>query len=102
MVSFLIGLTVQSFKICVDTIVQAHVDEQYKGRVFTFYDMGFNGAFVLAGLVAVAVLPPGGLSTPAFLGIAVVYAACVVVLVDVSRRLGREALERGTEDLLRS
>ena len=26
----------------------------------------------------------------------------VMVLVDVSRRLGREALERGTEDLLRS
>lgn len=100
--SFFIGLTVQSFKICVDTIVQAHVDEEYKGRAFTFYDVGFNGAFVLAGLVAVAVLPPGGLSTPAFLGIAVVYAACVVVLVDVSRRLGREALERGTEDLLRS
>ena len=70
MASFFIGLTVQSFKICVDTIVQAHVDEEYKGRVFTFYDVGFNGAFVLAGLVAVAVLPPGGLSTPAFLGIA--------------------------------
>ena len=33
--SFLIGLGVQSFKICVDTIVQAHVDEGFKGRVFS-------------------------------------------------------------------
>ncbi|NHB84879.1 MFS transporter [Tessaracoccus sp. HDW20] len=67
-ISFLVGLSVQSFKICVDTIVQAHVDDRYKGRVFTFYDMAFNGAFVLAGVVAAFVLPPSGLSTAAFLG----------------------------------
>ena len=100
--SFLIGLTVQSFKICVDTVVQAHVDEEYKGRAFTFYDMGFNAAFVLAGVVAVWALPPTGLSTAAFLGVALAYAACAGALLAVSRRLGPAVLERGTEDLLRA
>ena len=99
--SFLIGLGVQSFKICVDTIVQAHVDEGFKGRVFTFYDMAFNGAFVLAGVVAAFVLPPTGLSVAAFLGIAATYAACAVAFAVARRRLGADTFERGTEDLTR-
>ena len=97
--SFLTGLGVQSFKICVDTIVQAHVDERFKGRAFTFYDMGFNGAFVLAGVVAGLLLPPHGLSAGVFAGIAVTYAACWLVLRWGVRRLGAATFEKGTEDL---
>ena len=97
--SFLIGLGVQSFKICVDTIVQAHVDDQYKGRVFTFYDMAFNGAFVLAGVVAAFVLPASGLSVAAFIGIAVAYAACAFAMASARRRLGASTFEEGTESL---
>lgn len=99
--SFFIGLAVQSFKICVDTIVQSHVDERYKGRAFTFYDMIFNSAFVLAGVVAALTLPPTGLSATAFLLIALGYALCAVVLWVVAARLGNTTLERGTEDLTR-
>ncbi|AQP50673.1 MFS transporter [Tessaracoccus flavescens] len=98
-ISFLIGLAVQSFKICVDTIVQAHVDDQYKGRVFTFYDMAFNGAFVLAGVVAAFVLPASGLSVAAFIGIAVAYAACAFAMASARRRLGASTFEEGTESL---
>ncbi|WP_040283790.1 MFS transporter [Tessaracoccus massiliensis] len=94
--SFFVGLAVQSFKICVDTIVQAHVGEQFKGRVFTFYDMGFNGAFVTAGVLAAFVLPPTGLSMVAFLGIAAGYLACAAWLSAAARRLGHAAFERGT------
>ena len=97
--SFLIGLGVQSFKICVDTIVQAHVDERFKGRAFTFYDMGFNGAFVLAGVVAGLLLPPHGLSAGVFAGIAATYAACWLVLRWGVGRLGAATFEKGTEDL---
>lgn len=97
--SFLTGLAVQSFKICVDTIVQAHVDEGYKGRVFTFYDMAFNGAFVLAGVVAAYVLPPTGLSMVAFLGMAATYAVGAVAFLIARGRLGAATFERGTEDL---
>ncbi len=97
--SFLIGLSVQSFKICVDTIVQASIDDRYKGRVFTFYDMSFNGAFVLAGVVAAFVLPVDGISAAAFVGIAVAYAVCAAVMGGARRRLGAETFERGTESL---
>ena len=83
-------------------MVQAHVDEEFKGRAFTFYDMGFNAAFVLSGVVAMGVLPATGLSAPAFVGVAVAYAACAAVLLAVGRRLGPAVLERGTGDLLRS
>ena len=99
MASFFIGLMVQSFKICVDTIVQAHVADGFKGRAFTFYDMIFNSAFVLAGVVAAVTLPPTGVSTAAFLVIAVVYAGCAAALWVISRRLPEGTLERGTEDL---
>ncbi|MGV8847628.1 MFS transporter, partial [Tessaracoccus sp.] len=64
--SFFIGLGVQSFKICIDTVVQAHVDERYKGRVFTFYDVGFNFAFVLAAVLAALTLPDTGVSRTGF------------------------------------
>lgn len=99
-ISFVIGLAVQSFKICVDTIVQAHVDEQFKGRVFTFYDMAYNGAFVLAGVLAAFVLPDSGLSVGAFLGMALTYAACAVVMAAARRRLGAATFEEGTESLV--
>lgn len=97
--SFLVGLGVQSFKICVDTIVQAHTDEGFKGRVFTFYDMGYNGGFVLAGVIAALVLPTTGLSVAAFLGIAVAYALCAVALGVARSRVGAAAFEKGTESL---
>ena len=88
-----------SKRVHVDTIVQAHVGEQFKGRVFTFYDMGFNGAFVTAGVLAAFVLPPTGLSMVAFLGIAAGYLACAAWLSAAAHRLGHAAFERGTGGL---
>ena len=98
--SFLIGLSVQSFKVCVDTIVQANIDGRYKGRVFTFYDMGYNGGFVLAGVVAAFVLPADGISVVAFAGIAVAYCLSAAWLAASRSRLGAETFERGTESLV--
>ncbi len=98
--SFAIGLTVQAFKIAVDTIVQAHVTETFKGRAFTFYDMGFNLALVTSGLVAIVILPPTGLSMAVFVAIALGYLACAAALLAGSARIGPEALERGTGDLV--
>lgn len=97
--SFFIGLAVQSFKICVDTLVQAHIDEAYKGRVFTFYDVAYNAAFVLAGVVAALALPITGHSVPVFVAMALSYAAGAVVLLAVAARLAPGTLEKGTEDL---
>ena len=94
--SFLLGLLAQSFKICVDTLVHAHVDADMKGRVFTIYDMVFNGAFVVAAVLAALVLPVEGLWLPAFLAVAVAYAGMAVWFAWGSARVGKASFEKGT------
>lgn len=98
-ISFFVGLAAQSLKICVDTLVQAHVAEEFKGRVFVFYDMLFNGAFVLAAVVVALALPETGVAAAGFAVLAAVWLALAVAFELVSRAIGRAAFERGTEDL---
>lgn len=60
--AFVLGVAAQAVKICVDTILQTAVQDAYRGRVFSFYDVVFNLAFVAAAVVGALVLPPGGYS----------------------------------------
>jgi MFS family permease len=62
--AFFLGLASQGIKIVVDTLVQTHVDDRFRGRVFSLYDVIFNVAFVAAAAAAAAVLPPTGKSYP--------------------------------------
>jgi MFS family permease len=71
--SFVLGLASQGIKICVDTFVQAYVDDAFRGRVFSLYDVIFNVAFVAAAAVAAVVLPADGKSYPVLAAIAVGY-----------------------------
>lgn len=64
-----LGLAVQGVKVCVDTTVQLAVDDDHLGRAFTLYDMVFNTAFVLASLLAVALVPATGLSGTVWTGL---------------------------------
>jgi MFS family permease len=57
-----LGLVAQGVKICVDTLVQQHVDDVFRGRVFSLYDVVFNVSFVAAAGAGVAVLPMTGKS----------------------------------------
>jgi MFS family permease len=60
--SLALGLVSQGIKICVDTIVQAGIDDAFRGRVFSIYDVLFNVAFVAAAATAAVVLPEDGRS----------------------------------------
>jgi MFS family permease len=60
--ALLLGLVAQGVKICVDTIVQQNIDDGYRGRVFSLYDVVFNVSFVAAAGAGVAVLPTSGKS----------------------------------------
>ena len=62
--AYVLGLVSQGVKICVDTEVQAGVADDYRGRVFSLYDVLFNVAFVAAAATAAAVLPVDGRSVP--------------------------------------
>lgn len=73
--AFFLGLASQGIKICVDTLVQTHVDDAFRGRVFSLYDVLFNVAFVAAAAVAAAALPATGKSYPVLVAVAVGYLA---------------------------
>ena len=72
--TFVLGLTTQGAKIATDTVVQSSVDDGFRGRIFSVYDVLFNTAFVGAAAVAALMLPPDGRSVPLVVTVAVVYA----------------------------
>ncbi|WP_329118441.1 MFS transporter [Streptomyces sp. NBC_01353] len=79
--AFILGLTTQGAKIATDTVVQTSVDDSYRGRVFSLYDVLFNVAFVGAAAVAALMLPPDGRSAPLVVLVAVLYAAIAAMLL---------------------
>ncbi|WP_353943576.1 MFS transporter [Streptomyces sp. HUAS MG91] len=82
--AFVLGLTTQGAKIATDTVVQSSVDDGYRGRIFSVYDVLFNASFVGAAGVAALMLPPDGRSVPLVVLVASVYAT--VALTMRSRR----------------
>ncbi|MFI9210756.1 MFS transporter [Streptomyces sp. NPDC053253] len=78
--AFVLGLITQGAKIATDTVVQTTVDDAYRGRIFSLYDVLFNVAFVGAAGVAALVLPPDGRSPLLVVLVAVVYAAIALAL----------------------
>ncbi|MEU6177836.1 MFS transporter [Streptomyces coeruleorubidus] len=84
--AFVLGLTTQGAKIATDTIVQSSVEDGFRGRIFSVYDVLFNVAFVGAAAVAALILPPDGRSVPLVITIAVIYAAVAVTM----GRFGRQ------------
>ena len=74
-----LGLTTQGVKICVDSLVQQWVDDEYRGRAFSIYDMLYNVALASSAIVASLVLPPDGVAAIGFVGVAVLIAATGVL-----------------------
>ncbi|MGN9791639.1 MFS transporter [Streptomyces sp. OZ13] len=79
--AFLLGLVTQGAKIATDTVVQTSVEDAFRGRVFSLYDVLFNVAFVGAAGVAALMLPPDGRSVPLVLMVAGIYATAAAGLV---------------------
>lgn len=72
--AFLLSVAAQGSKISVDTLVQEGVEDDFRGRVFSFYDTLFNVMFVAAAVVGALVLPESGKSYAVVVVIAVGYA----------------------------
>jgi len=95
--SFFLGLASQGIKICVDTLVQANVEDAYLGRVFSMYDVIFNVAFVAAAAVAAAVLPESGKSYVVLSAISVGYLLTAVGYAWLTRpSASEEVTDRST------
>ena len=84
--AFLVGVGVQSTKICVDAVLQGTSDDAFRGRVFAFYDVVYNAGFVASAAVAALVLPADGWSPPALLSTCLLYAAAAAGYARVTAR----------------
>ncbi|MGK5499817.1 MFS transporter [Streptomyces sp. URMC 125] len=93
--AFVVGAATQGSKIATDTIVQSAVDDDYRGRVFSLYDMLFNIAFVGAAGVAALMLPPDGRSAALVTTVTVLYAVVAVAMFHVKHGDGHHAGQDG-------
>lgn len=84
--AFVLGLATQGAKISTDTVVQSRVDDEYRGRVFSVYDVLVNVAFVGSAAVASLMLPADGQSEVLILSVAALYAATALLLSRAGRR----------------
>lgn len=71
--ALLLGFAAQGIKISVDTLVQQHVDDAFRGRVFALYDTLFNVTLVVAAVLTATVLPEDGYAPVSVVVIAVAY-----------------------------
>lgn len=84
--TFVLGLTTQGAKIATDTLVQSSVNDGFRGRIFSVYDVLFNVAFVGAAVVAALMLPPDGRSVTLVVTVAFIYGAVAAAMARFERR----------------
>jgi MFS family permease len=84
--AFFLGFAAQASKICIDTLLQETIDDDFRGRVFSFYDTLFNLSFVSAALASALLLPPNGKSYAVIAIVAGGYAVTALVYGVVTAR----------------
>jgi MFS family permease len=84
---FVTGFCAQGVKISVDTLVQTHVDDVYRGRVFSLYDMIFNVAQISAAALGAVILPDTGKSYGVLAFISAGFAATAVCYALATRHV---------------
>jgi MFS family permease len=72
-IGFLLGVVAQGVAICSATTLQQEVDDDFRGRVFSLYDMLFNGAFVAGAAGSALFMPDNGHSYAMLLVVSVGY-----------------------------
>jgi len=73
--AFFVGLCGQAVKVTNDALVQSKIQDEFRGRVFAFYDVCVNSAIVSGALVAALILPTSGKSILLPLVISIAYIA---------------------------
>ncbi|MFN2517767.1 MAG: MFS transporter [Jatrophihabitantaceae bacterium] len=85
--AILLGFAAQGVKICIDTVVQQHIEDEFRGRVFSLYDSLFNLTLVAAAVLTALVLPESGYSPAAVILIGVAYGATGVAYLRLGGRV---------------
>lgn len=92
--AFCLGFVSQGVKVTVDTLVQRHVDDAFRGRVFSVYDVMFNATFVLGAALAAALIPPSGVGPVVVTAMAVAYLVISALWVARGRRVPKPETAR--------
>jgi MFS family permease len=79
--AFALAASGQAVKVSNDALVQAKIHDEYRGRVFAFYDMAVNLAIVSGAFIAAFILPTSGKSTALPLTILAAYGLTSFVLL---------------------
>ncbi len=79
--AFFIALCGQAVKVTNDALVQSQIADEFRGRVFAFYDVAVNTIIVLGAVIAALVLPKNGksLELPLLTTAALVIAASLLL-----------------------
>jgi MFS family permease len=83
---FIMGLSAQCVKICVDTTVQQDIEDEYMGRVFSVYDMLYNGTYVVGPALAAPFLPDTGKSYTVVLVVGAGYLVAALIYAVLTLR----------------
>jgi hypothetical protein len=87
--AFVVSVGSQTTKIITDTTLQLEAADDFRGRVFSVNDTGFNLFFVVGLLVGTLLLPPSGVSAAAILVAGVGYGLVALAYATGSRRIAR-------------
>jgi len=79
--AFLVGLCGQGIKVTNDALVQSKITDEYRGRVFAFYDVAVNAGIVTGAIVAALILPDNGVTAVLPITVAFSYLFAATVLM---------------------
>ena len=83
--AFVTALFGQCVKVTSDALVQSKIDDTYRGRVFSVYDVVVNGAIIAGSLLAAFILPSSGDSQLVPILVTLSYALAAMFLLRPSK-----------------
>jgi len=83
--AFFVGMCGQAVKVTNDALVQSQIADEYRGRVFAFYDVATNSMIVSGAIIAALILPTSGKSIILPIFVCAVYLVTSLVLLRSSK-----------------
>jgi MFS family permease len=83
--AFFVGLCGQGIKVTNDALVQSKIKDEYRGRVFAFYDVVVNAGIVTGAIGAALLLPDSGVTSNLPIIIATIYLLSALILLRKSK-----------------
>jgi len=79
--AFFVGLCGQGIKVTNDALVQSKINDEFRGRVFAFYDVAVNAGIVIGAIGAALLMPDSGVTSvlPAVIALVYLFAATVLM-----------------------